>query len=147
MGSQQLCALVLAAADDDETGLPDDIAAWEEDGEEQQQQEEGDSDDADAAGQQQQRQQARRRHGVPAGISEAVAAAMEGDGGYAMTGFNMRQEREEGNIDEEVGSLSQAELSGWGWGCGGSQAGRELRAARKTRLGFRVLLLRVWGPR
>jgi hypothetical protein len=39
---------------------------------------------------------------MPAGISEAVAAVMEGDGGYATTGFNMRQEREEGNIDEEV---------------------------------------------
>ncbi len=35
-------------------------------------------------------------------MSEAVAAAMEGDGGYAVTGFNMRAEREEGHIDEEV---------------------------------------------
>jgi hypothetical protein len=39
---------------------------------------------------------------MPAGLSEAVAAVMEGDGGFATTGFNMRQEREEGNIDEEV---------------------------------------------
>lgn len=39
---------------------------------------------------------------VPRGVSAAVAAAMEGDGGYAVTGFNMRQEREEGTIDEEV---------------------------------------------
>eukprot|EP00882_Tetradesmus_deserticola_P007686 GHRQ01008095.1.p2 GENE.GHRQ01008095.1~~GHRQ01008095.1.p2 ORF type:complete len:178 (+),score=82.66 GHRQ01008095.1:228-761(+) len=81
-------------ADDDETGLPDDIAAWEE----------GDAD-ADEDGQGADAAAARKgsRYGrTPAGISEALAAVMEGDGGYATTGFNMRQEREEGNIDAEV---------------------------------------------
>jgi hypothetical protein len=87
-------SLASSAADDDETGLPDDIAAWEE----------GDEEDDDE--QQPAAAAAARKvnkYGrMPAGISEAVAAIMEGDGGFATTGFNMRQEREEGNIDEEV---------------------------------------------
>eukprot|EP00878_Enallax_costatus_P019649 GHUV01020732.1.p1 GENE.GHUV01020732.1~~GHUV01020732.1.p1 ORF type:complete len:280 (+),score=100.80 GHUV01020732.1:257-1096(+) len=66
-------------ADDDETGLPADIEAYEE--------EEG--------------QQQQQRRGRLKGISDVVMAAMDTDGGYAVTGFNMRQEREEGHIDEE----------------------------------------------
>eukprot|EP00879_Flechtneria_rotunda_P017982 GHRR01018846.1.p1 GENE.GHRR01018846.1~~GHRR01018846.1.p1 ORF type:complete len:465 (+),score=234.70 GHRR01018846.1:373-1767(+) len=66
------------AADDDETSLAD-LEVAEEDEEQQQQ----------------------HYKGKIKGISAAVAAAMEGDGGYQMTGFNMRQERDEGTIDEE----------------------------------------------
>lgn len=95
-----------AAADDDDTGLPDDIAACEEADDEDALDEDGDVDmfgDEDGAAQQQQAQQKRvGGRKVPKGISAAVAAAMEGDGGFAVTKFNMYQEREEGNIDEEV---------------------------------------------
>jgi hypothetical protein len=100
-------------ADDDETALPDDIAVCEE---------EDDSDDAAAADddgdvdmfggedgedEQQQRQARQKQWGgrkVPKNINAAIAAAMEGNGGFAVTKFNMNAEREEGNIDEEVRS-------------------------------------------
>lgn len=78
---------VCTAADDDETGIPADIEAFEEDEAQQQQQ---------------------QRRGRLKGISEEVMAAMETDGGYTTTGFNMRQEREEGHIDEEVRATTKA---------------------------------------
>ncbi|WIA19510.1 hypothetical protein OEZ85_004121 [Tetradesmus obliquus] len=84
-------------ADDDETGLPDDIEAWEEGDEEEEQQEGAAAAAAAAAAARKSSKYGR----MPAGISDAVAAIMEGDGGFATTGFNMRQEREEGNIDAE----------------------------------------------
>jgi hypothetical protein len=81
--------------------LPDDIAAWEEGDEEED--DEQQADDAAAAAAAAAAARKVNKYGrMPAGISEAVAAIMEGDGGFATTGFNMRQEREEGNIDEEV---------------------------------------------
>jgi hypothetical protein len=78
--------------------LPDDIAAWEEGDEEEDDEQQADDAAAAAAAARKVNKYGR----MPAGISEAVAAIMEGDGGFATTGFNMRQEREEGNIDEEV---------------------------------------------
>eukprot|EP00775_Hariotina_reticulata_P009368 gene9368-9531_t len=81
------------APDDDDTNLPANIREFEEDDDE--------DDEGGGSGHQSAAQRLASRAAAAAGISEAVAAAMEGDGGYATTGFNMRQEREEGNIDEE----------------------------------------------
>lgn len=99
--------------DDDETALPEDIAACEEyDSEDEANAaaaaRDGDGDvDMFGDNEQQQQQQAQKQkqwggRKVPKGISAAVAAAMESDGGFAVTKFNMNAEREEGNIDEEV---------------------------------------------
>lgn len=55
----------------------------------------------------QQQQQHRKQWGgrkVPKNLSAAIAAAMESDGGFAVTKFNMNEERQEGNIDAEVGT-------------------------------------------
>lgn len=98
-------------ADDDETALPDDIAVCEEeDDEDDNAAADGDVDifgGEDGDDEQQQRQARQKQWGgrkVPKNISAAIAAAMEGDGGFAVTKFNMNAEREEGNIDEEVSS-------------------------------------------
>ena len=99
---------LLLLAETDETGLPDDIAACEEDDDEDEAAAGDGGDDMDMFGdedadeQQQARQKRVGGRKVPKGISAAVAAMMEGHGGYAVTKFNMNQEREEGNIDEEV---------------------------------------------
>lgn len=130
-------------ADDDETALPDDIAVCEEE----------DDDDEDAAaadgdgdvdmfggedGDAEQRQARQKQWGgrkVPKNISAAIAAAMESDGGFAVTKFNMNAEREEGNIDEEVSSgcaKVHAEMHG------------EAYKGRATHLGS-FLRHTVWG--
>jgi hypothetical protein len=49
---------------------------------------------------------------VPKGLNAAIAAAMESDGGFAVTKFNMNEERQEGNIDAEVRGF----VSAWGVG-------------------------------
>lgn len=54
-------------------------------------------------------------HKVPKNLDAAIAAAMESDGGFAVTKFNMNEERQEGNID--------AEVRGWVGGGGGRGAG------------------------
>ncbi len=55
---------------------------------------------------QQQRQKQWGGRKVPKGINAAIAAAMESDGGFAVTKFNMNEERQEGNIDAEVSTLA-----------------------------------------
>lgn len=48
-------------------------------------------------------------------MDAAIAAAMESDGGFAVTKFNMNEERQEGNIDAEV----RGWVGGGGRGAGG----------------------------